>query len=267
MSGKGGSNYMNKLYKKIRHYFIVFFIRLTEKKYYFNGHTVKYIYKDNKKSDLCVVFSGFPEFGKKAEYNYKRTLHKYNKFNYLFILDDMVDIPTGGSYYLGANGDYWGLQAIPELIKMIMKKNKCKTLVTAGSSKGGTCALLYGAKLGAEYIIAGACQYKIGSYLLNPYHLNSLKSLIGSENASEEKIRFLDSLCYDSLKNNVNKNKTKIYLHYSDNEETYEKHIKYLICDLEDMKYTVKCEVMNYEKHGDVGKYFPKFLLDVLGTI
>ena len=258
---------MNKLYKKIRHLLIALVIKITEKKFNFAGHSVKYIYEDNKKSNLCVVFSGFPELGKKAEYNYKRTLHNYKEFNYLFILDNMVNIPTGGSYYLGCDGNYWGLEAIPELIKMIQKKCNCKFLVMTGSSKGGTCALLYGARLGADYIIAGSCQYKIGSYMLNPYHLNSLKVLTGEKVIQKATIEFLDSLCYENLKNNINKDHTKIYLHYSDNEETYEKHIKYLIRDLDNMNYNITFEIMNYENHGDVGKYFPAFLLKVLSSI
>ena len=267
MLKRGGLNYMNNFYKKTRHFFITFIIKITEKNFKFAGHKVKYIYEDNKKSNLCIVFSGFPELGKKAEYNYKRTLHKYKDFNYLFILDDMVNIPTGGSYYLGSNGNYWGLKAIPELINMIQKKCKCKVLVMTGSSKGGTCALLYGARLGADYIIAGSCQYKIGSYMLNPYHINSLKVLTGVNDIQKEAVDFLDSLCYESLKNNVNKDKTKVYLHYSDKEETYEKHIKYLVQDLNDMNYFVTYEIMNYENHGDVGKYFPKFLLKTLSSI
>ena len=72
-----------------------------------------------------------------ATYIYIRTLKKYKEYNYLFVLDDMVRIPTGRSYYLGSNGDYWGLDAIPRLIKFIKGMQKNNLVVTIGSSKGG----------------------------------------------------------------------------------------------------------------------------------
>lgn len=81
----------------------------------YKEHKIKYIYKNNKSDLLCVVFAGFPNL----------------------ILDDMVNIPTGGSYYLGRSGNYWGIDAIPAMLHYFKAKSSSKRIVTAGSSKGG----------------------------------------------------------------------------------------------------------------------------------
>ena len=208
----------------------------------------------------------FLNWGGAATYNYIRTLKKYKEYNYLFVLDDMVRIPTGGSYYLGSNGDYWGLDAIPRLIKFIKGKQKNNLVVTIGSSKGGTCAILYGLMTNVDYIIAGACQYRIGSYLNCPYHINSLHELTGKKEVGFDDIKELDDIMINTVRNS-NSKKTRIYLHYSDQEHTYKEHIEELLKDLKDSGYVVYENVEKYVNHGDVGKYFPQYMCGILSEI
>lgn len=73
-------------------------------------------------------------------------------------------------------------------------KQKNNLVVTIGSSKGGTCAILYGLMTNAEYIIAGACQYRIGSYLNCPYHINSQHELTGKKEVGFDDIKDIYSL-------------------------------------------------------------------------
>ena len=100
---------MQGLYKKIYKVLIALWIRLHERKWKYNNKRIKYIHLKNKSTTLCVIFAGFPELGKKpVYYNYLRTLSRLRNMDCLFLLDDMVNIPTGGSYYLGCKGNYWG---------------------------------------------------------------------------------------------------------------------------------------------------------------
>lgn len=246
-------------------------INMHERKYYYKDKTIKYILIDNKSDFLCVCFAGFPPLGSYPVYNYIRTLKRNKKMSYLFVLDDMVNLPTGGGYYLGNSGDYWGLKAIPQMIFNFKEKLSAKKIVTAGSSKGGSCALLFGAKVGADYIIAGACQYKIGTYMNCPYHIRSLRELTGEidikKDVSEEAIERLDNLVFKALKENKNLNNTKIWLHYSDKEHTYFSDIQFLVDDLKHFGYDFSEDIKDYENHGDVGLYFPSYMTSILENL
>lgn len=260
--------FMQGLYKKIYKVLIALWIRLHERKWKYNNKRIKYIHLKNKSTTLCVVFAGFPELGKKpVYYNYLRTLGRLRNMDCLFLLDDMVNIPTGGSYYLGCNGNYWGLKYVPALIAEFQKAGGYQKLITAGSSKGGTCAILYGMLLHADYILAGACQYRIGTYLNCDYHIGSLRELTGENPVSKEAIETLDSILIDAIRNNKHKSKTKIFLHYSNKEHTYKEHIEELIADLKKYEYTLIENVESYTNHGDVGLYFPQYMVNILQNI
>lgn len=141
---------------------------------------------------------------------------------------------------MGNMGNYWGIEAIPEMILSFKHKLSARKLITVGSSKGGSCALLYGAKTGADYIIAGACQYRIGTYLNCPYHIMSLRELTGEKDSlkevSKKAISRLDDLIFEALKENRNIKNTKIWLHYSNKEHTFFSDIKFLIEDLKKIR-------------------------------
>jgi len=259
-----------KLIKKIEKKLIHIWIKIHEKKYFYKDKTIKYVLLDNNSDFLCVCFAGFPALGTYPVYNYIRTLKGLKKMNYLFILDDMVNIPTGGGYYLGNMGNYWGIEAVPEMIFNLKDKLSAKKLITVGSSKGGSCALFYGAKIGADYIIAGACQYRIGTYLNCPYHIMSLRELTGEKDTlkevSNEAISYLDNLIFQALKENQTIKNTKIWLHYSNREHTFFSDIKFLIEDLEKLGYNFSEDIKG-ENHGDVGLYFPSYIKKILRNL
>ena len=59
--------------------------------------------------------------------------------------------------------------------------------------------------------------------------------------------------------------KPKVYIHYSPKEHTFSEHIVDMIGDLERYGFTVvKDADYDYTDHGEVGKYFPGYLLSIL---
>lgn len=65
------------------------------------------------------------------------------------------------------------------------------SILTLGTSKGGTAALYYGLKLNVQSIIIGACQYRIGSYVAQ--YPEIFKGMTGHE-VNKEDCSILDSI-------------------------------------------------------------------------
>ena len=209
-----------------------------------------------------VCFSGFGHGGR-AKYNYIDTL-KTVHVNKLFILDDF-GYNKSGSYYLGEDGEWFLPKMIVNLIKKIQTERDIKHLVMVGSSKGGSAALYYSIKMGAEACIIGAPQYFIGDYLNIDKHLPILEGIMG--NSTSESIQKLNCVMCDCVKSAAS-HKPKVYIHYSPKEHTYLEHIVDMIGDLERYGYTV-VEDGNYDytDHGEVAKYFPRYLLKILQNL
>lgn len=245
--------------KKINAYLWKLFYFINEKHFTFKGHTVNYLFKDCKSDKLCVVFSAFPLKGTMPGYNYVRTLWNRGGVNLLYICDDMVKIPTGGSYYLGNDGDYWGIEAVEALIKRIADRGQYNKKIAVGSSKGGTAALIFGIELNFDAIIIGACQYKIGTYLNCDYHYKSLQALTGMEHVGADTIKMLDSITEKTIHEHKDAS-TEIWFHYSTEEHTYKEQIQGLLADLRSNGYELHEDIMRYSNHADVAKYFPEYL-------
>ncbi len=220
--------------------------------------SVKYLFFPCKSSDrLVVVFSAFGGPGAQPRYNYLKSLATA-RVNRLYILDDLGDPQRIGTYNLGLNGDFFQIDEVCELIRNVMAQCGAKKLCCAGSSKGGTSAVFFGLRLGAELIVSGAPQYRVGSYLSQPSLQSILEKIMG--NASEESRDKLNSFFKSAVLEHGNSDAT-VFLHYSPKEHTYENHIRFLIEDLrasgvnliEDSNY-------DYVEHGDVAKYFPDLL-------
>ena len=228
----------------------------------YGSNQIKYIFQRNRSSDiLLVVFSGFPAKDEPARFNYVRTLLSL-KVNKLFVLDDF-GYQNRGSYYLAGRSHNVKLQdEIRALIELCRGK---KRLVTAGSSKGGTAALLYGLCCDADAIIVGAPQYYIGNYLSRDDHVEILKSICGD--ATQQSIDYLNRILSDHIKEARNK-KTKIYIHCSPLEHTYIDHVQDLIKYLLECGFDVEKNLdSRYTQHDLVGHYFSRYLFDTLERI
>ena len=225
----------------------------------YGKNNIRYIFKTQKDSDLLlVVFSGFSGANEPARYNYIRTLLPV-KANKLFILDDFGYQNQGGYYLIGRQGD----DTLPEEIcSLIEKLRGNKKLVTIGTSKGGTAALLYGLTCGADAVIAGAPQYHLGTYLTEPDHLAILEGICG--NTSKDSVQKLDNLLPNQVQHGKNSNMS-VFVHCAVQDHTFEEHVKDMVSDLEKQGYAVHKDLDNrYADHSSVGRYFPEYLINVL---
>lgn len=242
-------------------YWAVFNMR-HERKFVSHGYPLHYLYQPGKSDTLIIVFSAFAP-NLYPTYNYVRTLWGKTGCHLLFIKDDFIHLRSGGSYYLGKNGDLQGISAVCELIQTIRKRTGAARVIGVGSSKGGTAALLFGVKLHFDILILGACQYFIGSYM-QEHKPECLALLTGNQTPSAQEIADLDCIVRHAVTDRRNDKKPLIHLHYSDKEHTYSEHIEPMLQDLEACGYTVVEDVGDYTRHTDVSIHFVPYLQRIL---
>ncbi|MBC1473824.1 Two component regulator three Y domain-containing protein [Listeria grandensis] len=230
-----------------------------------NGQKLNYILEKSTQKDapLIIIFSAFPRTGMKATYNYLRTL-KDIRANKLFILDNF-GFDKRGAYYLAENGDFKIMEAVENIIDTFKTKLQSEKMIFVGTSKGGFASLYFGMKKGADYIISGAPQYKLGNYLSDiPEKAPVLKSIMGS--TDQRQIDILNELLTRQLKDTQGM-LPKVYLHFSNKEHTYEEHIEMLVEDLMNEGYPIVLDVCEYKIHQEVSLFFPPFLTKTLAEI
>ena len=187
------------------------------------------------------------------------------KVNKLFLLDDIWNPVNIGSYYLGQNGDWYLVNDVMGLIDSIVKENGITKIITIGSSKGGTSALYYGVKAGADACIIGAPQYHVGNYLSSDSLSPIMDAVMGDH--SQKSIDKLNGYIKEEIEK-PHKKKPVVYIHYSPKEHTYKEHICDLIRDLRKAEYEViEDNDYTYENHADVAKHYPKYLVTTIKRI
>ena len=222
-------------------------------------HPIKYYFekaKLNNKNKLMIIFSAFST--DEAKYNYISTL-KTCDCNKLFILDDFG---SKGTYYLGLKGDFNIETSVMALISYIMSKNKIlfSNVISIGSSKGGSAAIYYGLKYNFGNIIAGAPQYKIGTYLSDLSISDYALEIFGE-------ISDCNRIKYNNLIRLSANTCTNIYLLTSDGDNQYKKVLKefeFVSREINIKLNIDKCEINN---HGEISREFPKFLYDKLDLV
>ena len=210
---------------------------------------VKYIWKRKGSSTLIIVFTGIG----KVRYNYKTSLwHSPNDL--LFI----ADCWSGGvSYYWYENKSTHPEQCTQALIDRVLAKGKYTSVVTLGSSKGGTAAIYNGLKINADRIMAGACQYYVGDYLSRHQykeHPEQWHAMVGGE-PTQEWIDILDRKMPDMIEA-CRGSKTRVFLLYSTQEHTYPEHVKPLIEQLDACGITHEDQIEQFPEHSMIGGYF-----------
>ncbi|MEO5983776.1 MAG: heparinase II/III family protein [Pedococcus sp.] len=140
---------------------------------------------------LVVVFTAIHQPGD-FTYNYRATVDQ-TPFHALYLLDDFGD---QGAYYLQDHGDRGIFDTVQSLISTTLVRLGLtpSDLVTVGSSKGGTAALIHGLAAGAGHIFVGAPQTRIGSFVAKP-HPNLLELMTGG--TGPEQVAELDKALYD----------------------------------------------------------------------
>lgn len=232
-----------------------------EKKFKSNGYELKYILEKNDSNSLIVILSGIPRQGLKARYNYGRTLSNI-KANKLFILDDF-GYDHRGAFYLGKDKDFKIQEAVKYLIIKIKSDLNTNRTFYVGSSKGGFASIYFGLQDKGSTIIAGGPQYILGDHLTKGIYPKYTLPYILGENYTRNDIEYLN----DIVRNVVHEtkgNNCDIYLHYSDSEYTYERHVVPLLEDLKANNIKFYEDVEHYKKHAEIAYYFPSFLVKTL---
>lgn len=238
---------MKRLLKRIRTFYNTIRIRIAEKTW--NG--VKYVYyPSGGGKTLLICFSAFPPTNLRL-YNNIRGF-KNLPVDRLYINDIWG---YRGSYYIMEKGLSYPFSNTCMLIERILSQGKYEHVFTAGTSKGGTAAILFGLKYGAEGIFAGACQYHIGDYLNVPEHHNILKAMLGNKFSLEDGVHFLNDTLRNAVFENMNSTST-VHIVYSKRENTYAYHLIDLINDLHNANIRVVEHECFFENHNDVGFHF-----------
>lgn len=219
---------------------------------------MKYMYFDNHSDRLLIIFNAFG--GEKPKYNYIRGLRDIKNIDFLYILDDFG---YTGSYLLYENGDNNVEKMTTALITDITNKKIYKQILTAGSSKGGTCALYFGLIFNASAIFSGACQYNLGSYLHRSDHERIFKGMMGND-AGIEEAELLNSVMPKQLEKYSKTYNGSIHIIFSKKDLTYERQLIDLIHQLTLNHYSFYELESDYERHEDIGRPFLNYLRDYL---
>ncbi len=252
---------MNNLQKKIERFFrlLKMYCRIKFKERKFKN-ILNYYFIDNHAETLMIVFSAFT--GDVRRYNYIKGLDSY-KIDKLYILD-----PFGykGSYNLYENGKNQPEKLTFDLINSIINKNNYKYVYTAGSSKGGTCAIYFGLGIKANIIFSGACQYYIGNYVRFNHEREPIFIGMMGEYAGVKEQEILNSLLPKQIEYNKN-SKSIIHMVYSKNELTYERHIKDLLDKLSECNIKYVENIESFTNHSDIGVFFLNYLRKTLNSM
>lgn len=133
-----------------------------------------------------------------------------------------------------------------------------KEVYTAGTSKGGTCALFYGLKNNVTAVFTGACQYNVGNYV---YRLDESKIFYGmmGDKAGEMEVDLLNRIVRDEVHMSKGTN-TTVHVIYSKLEPTYENDIKDLLKDLADNGVHYIDLERGFEEHSLVAEPFAQYV-------
>ena len=222
-------------------------------------HPIKYYFekaKLNNKNKLMIIFSAFST--DEAKYNYISTL-KTCDCNKLFILDDFG---SKGTYYLGLKGDFNIETSVMALISYIMSKNNIlfSNVISIGSSKGGSAAIYFGLKYNFGDVIAGAPQYKIGTYLSDLSISDYALEIFGE-------ISDCNRIKYNNLIRLSANTCTNIYLLTSDGDNQYKKVLKEFEFVSRELNIKLNIDKCKINNHGEISREFPKFLYDKLDLV
>ena len=228
-------------------------------KYKLHEHTfekrIKYLCFNRDSRVLAVIFSGMDADDKNRLYNYVKGFADV-PVDLLYLSD-----PFGfrGSYFWKENGSDEPLRMTQRLLRNMIDRKKYECVCFLGTSKGGSAAILHGALLGADYILSGANQYNIGSYVaMSP---DIFRGMTGEDvnKAGEDK---LNSEYYEYF-SRIPKT-TQLLALYSDNEATYQRDTLDMLSAVKVLQINCEEKRCDFRHHDDVGNYFKPWAKDFL---
>ncbi|KGN35685.1 heparinase II/III domain-containing protein [Knoellia subterranea] len=216
---------------------------------------------------LIVVFTAVHQPGD-FTYNYRATVDQ-TPFHALYILDDFGD---QGAYYLQDHGDRGIFTTVQDLIAKTLTELGLTPadLITVGSSKGGTGALIHGLAAGAGHIFVGAPQTRIGSFVAKP-HPNILELMTGGTGA--EHVAQLDAALYDLATEVAGDGTSKasafpsISIVVGDADHHYKGHVLPFVEHLNDLGQDASLMVLPGLRHADIGPVYREALTAFLSSL
>lgn len=206
---------------------------------------------------LAVVFTAIHQPGD-FTFNYKNSVDQTG-VNALYILDDFGD---QGAYYLADHGDRSIFESVQTLISRELNRLglTAADLITAGSSKGGSAAILHGIEAGAGRIIVGAPQVRIGSFLQTP-HTNILRYMMGD--TDDEAVRTLDQVMFDAIDRLPEATRLSIVVGEADHH--YRNHVLPLRDYAQSHGRNIDVTVLPGLPHAEIGRVYRTFLTTNVG--
>ncbi|WP_427007102.1 hypothetical protein [Pseudarthrobacter sp. H2] len=201
---------------------------------------------------LLVVFSAIgPEYD--FTFNYRATVEG-NNLSKAFVLDDFG---RQGSYYWLDHGDDSIFRETQRLLAKLVDEQgvDLSDVMFAGSSKGGTAALLHGVTLGVGRVLLGAPQYRVGDYLFNaaPQILNFMAGGV-----SEESRQSLNSRAKDILFRG--QRRTAIRVAVGSGDHHLASHVGPLMSEARTAGYKVSSLILPGVPHSKIGWVFKHLL-------
>lgn len=201
---------------------------------------------------LLVVFSAI---GAEYDYtfNYRASLAG-PKLTKAYILDDFG---RQGSYYWVDHGDESIFRGTQELLTRLVEELGLdwSDVMFAGSSKGGTAALLHGVTLGVGRILLGAPQYRVGDYLSGAAP-QILEFMTGG--ASDEDRVALNGWAKHIVLNGQRRSAIRVVVGTADHHLV--SHVTPLLEDAVEAGYKVDSLVLSGVPHGEIGWVFKHLL-------
>ena len=156
---------------------------------------------------------------------------------------DNYGLENKGSWFLGENGDYFWLQAMEAILKIVREETGTGRLYFWGSSMGGYASLLYGYKLNATAVYANVPQTHL---LGSQYSSNGMERFFSAvfESAHDE---------YNSLiKVFKTRSRTKYFMCFNQLEGSnyFSEQALPFITHLHSLKQPLYLEVRPTSSHG-----------------
>lgn len=247
----------NTLERAWNKFYVTRIAPLREKSFPIEGRDViHYLFYPRKKSrTLVVILQAYHPEG--TRYNYVSTLQGINASR-LYIKDDFT--PRTGSFYLGRNGTFSIEAGVHRLIRQTADQCKAEKMIFVGSSKGGAAAVNFGVEYPGAAMIVAAPMYYLGTYMLKTTKFNpALEDAVGPP-VTEEKIAALNDRIPAKIRADRFAATQRAYIHCSVNDNTYQRHVKGMMADMEKAGMEIVPDIADYEGHETLKYYFPDFL-------
>lgn len=238
--------------RRIIKYVFVLTLKLRERTF---NKRIKYLFFNRHSSVLAVVFSGMDTFDNKRLYNYVRGLSNV-PVDFLYLSD-----PFGfrGSYYWKENGGDEPFRQTQSLINKVIDRGGYRCVCFLGSSKGGSAAIIHGASIGVNYILAASNQFNIGSFVAQFPEIFS--------GMTGKSVNFQTELELNQEFKEIFKtipSKTQLRILYSDKEPTYNEHTKDMLSLIKENNINCHETKCDFRLHGDTGAYFKPWAAEFL---